>query len=299
MTPNASTTLAPQLSNLPKKRVAVSDFLRMKGEGQRIAMVTAYDYPTALIADEAGVDSILVGDSYGVVVLGYDTTTPVTMEEMLTVTRAVKRGATHPLLIGDMPFLSYQTSKAEAIRNAGRFVKEGGMSAVKLEGGREMAPTVKAVSDVGIPVLGHIGLTPQTARLREGRYRIQGKSADAGNILLRDAKALEEAGAFGIVLEMVTEEVAKMITESVSIPTIGIGSGRHTDGQVLVLHDLLGLYPRFTPSFAKQYADLATTIKDAIASYASEVRRGEFPEEKHVFKMEKDEKAALRSHQKN
>jgi len=285
-------------SNAERKRVTVADFLKMKTQGQRIVMVTSYDYPTSIIVDDVGVDSILVGDSYGMVVLGYDTTIPVTVEELLPVCQAVKRGASHSLLIGDMPFLSFQISEEGAIRNAGRFIKEGRMEAVKIEGGREMAHIAKAVSNAGIPVLGHIGLTPQTATLHGG-YRIQGKSAQSGKGLLEDAKSLEEAGVFGIVLEMITEEVAKAITETVSVPTIGIGSGRHCDGQVLVLHDILGLYPRFVPRFAKQYTDLASTIRKAVGEYASEVRQGNFPGEKHVFKMEDSERNKLDPRQKS
>jgi len=261
-------------------------------------MVTSYDYPTSIIADNVGVDSILVGDSYGMVVLGYDTTIPVTIEELLPVCQAVKRGAGHSLLIGDMPFLSFQISEEDAIGNAGRFIKEGRMEAVKIEGGREMAHMAKAVSNAGIPVLGHIGLTPQTATLHGG-YRIQGKNAHSGKKLVEDAKSLEDAGVFGIVLEMITEEVAKVITQTVSVPTIGIGSGRYCDGQVLVLHDILGLYPRFVPKFAKRYADLASTIGEALREYASEVRRGTFPEEKHVFKIDDAERNKLDLSQKS
>jgi 3-methyl-2-oxobutanoate hydroxymethyltransferase len=277
-----------EIPNSERKKLTVADFLKMKAQRQRIAMVTSYDYPTSLIADDVGIDSILVGDSYGMVVLGYDTTIPVTMEELLPVCRAVRRGARHSLLIGDMPFLSFQISEEEAIRNAGRFIKEGGMEAVKIEGGREMAHVARAVSNSGVPVLGHIGVTPQTATLHGG-YRVQGKNADSGQGLVQDAKSLEEAGVFGIVLEMVTEEIAKVITNTVSVPTIGIGSGRYCDGQVLVLHDILGLYPRFVPKFAKRYADLASTIRGAVAEYAAEVHRGTFPEEKHVFKMDSTE----------
>lgn len=269
----------------------------MKTEGQRIVMITSYDYPTAAIADEVGVDSILVGDSYGMVVLGYDTTIPVTVEELLPVCKAVRRGASHSLLIADMPFLSFQISEEEAIRNAGRFIKEGGMEAVKVEGGRKMSTNVRAISEAGIPVLGHIGVTPQTATLQSG-YRVQGRNADSGNSLLQDAKSLEEAGVFGIVLEMVTEEVSKSITEAVSVPTIGIGSGRFCDGQVLVLHDVLGLYSRFTPRFAKRYADLAPLIRQALQNYANDIRSGTFPEDQHVFKMDEDQREKLATRRK-
>jgi len=280
-----------------KKKTSVASFIRMKAENRRIVMVTSYDYPTAAIADAAGVDSILVGDSYGMVVLGYESTIPVTIEELLPVCRAVRRGAAHPLLIGDLPFMSFQVSPEEAIRTAGRFVKEGGMEAVKIEGGSEVSRTVESISRAGIPVLGHIGVTPQTATLHGG-YRIQGRNVDSGDKLVEDAKSLEEAGVFGIVLEMVTEEVAKVITETVSVPTIGIGSGRFCDGQVLVLHDLIGLYPSFTPKFAKRYVDVAGMIKQALQNFTVEVRNGLFPEEQHVFRMDEDQRARLGSKRK-
>ena len=285
-------------SGTERKKFTVADFAKMKSKGQRIVMVTSYDYPTATMADDANVDSILVGDSYGMVVLGYETTIPVRIEELLPVCQAVKRGASHPLLIGDMPFLSFQVSEEEAIRNAGRFIKEGNMEAVKIEGGKEMAHIASAVAEAGIPVLGHIGLTPQTATL-QGGYRVQGRSAISGNRLVEDAKALEEAGVFGIVLEMVTEEVARLITETVSVPTIGIGSGKYCDGQVLVIHDVIGLYPRFVPRFAKRYADVGSTITKALTEYAAEVRQNTFPEDKHTFKMDEAERDKLGTHQKS
>lgn len=279
-------------NNSDRKKVSVSSFVKMKSENRRIVMVTSYDYPTASIADAAGVDSILVGDSYGMVVLGYENTIPVTVEELLPVCRAVRRGAAHPLLIGDLPFMSFQVSPEEAIRTAGRFVKEGGMEAVKIEGGAEVSKIVESISRIGIPVLGHIGVTPQTATLHGG-YRIQGGNVDSSDKLIEDAKSLEKAGVFGIVLEMVTEEVAKVITENVSVPTIGIGSGRFCNGQVLVFHDLIGLYPSFTPKFAKRYVDVAGMIKQALQNFTSEVRNGVFPEEKHVFRMNEDQRAKL------
>ena len=272
-----------------RRKVSVATLRQMKGKSEKIVMVTSYDYPTAAIADEVGVDSILVGDSYGMVVLGYDTTIPVTMDELLPVCKAVHRGARNPLLIGDLPFMSFQVSPEEAVRNAGRFVKEGGMEAVKVEGGKEESQIVCAIDKAGIPVLGHIGVTPQTATLHGG-YRIQGKDADSAARLVEDAVALEKAGAFGIVLEMVTEEAAQMITKKISIPTIGIGSGRFCDGQVLVLHDIIGLYPKFKPRFAKAYANVAGVIKESLDNYTREVRGGQFPEEQNVFKMEDDRK---------
>jgi 3-methyl-2-oxobutanoate hydroxymethyltransferase len=280
-----------------KKKTSVASLMRMKAENRRIVMVTSYDYPTSAIADAVGVDSILVGDSYGMVVLGYESTIPVTIEELLPVCRAVRRGAAHPLLIGDLPFMSFQVSPEEAIRTAGRFVKEGGMEAVKIEGGSEVLKTVESISRAGIPVLGHIGVTPQTATLHGG-YRIQGRNVDSGDKLVEDAKSLEEAGVFGIVLEMVTEEVAKVVTETVSVPTIGIGSGRFCDGQVLVLHDLIGLYPSFTPKFAKRYVDVGGMIKQALQNFTVEVRNGLFPEEQHVFRMDEDQRAKLGSNRK-
>jgi len=284
--------------NTPDRRkVSVSSFRRMKTEGNRIVMITSYDYPTAAIADAVGVDSILVGDSYGMVVLGYENTIPVTVDDLLPVCRAVKRGATHPLLIGDLPFMSFQVSSEEAIRTAGRFVKEGGMEAVKIEGGKEVSKIVESITSVGIPVLGHIGVTPQTATLHGG-YRIQGRSISSGDRLVDDAKSLEEAGVFGIVLEMVTEEIAKLVTDTVSVPTIGIGSGRFCDGQVLVLHDIVGLYPNFTPKFAKRYADVAAMIKQALQNFTTEVRKGVFPQEQNVFRMDEDQQAKLNSKRK-
>ncbi len=269
----------------------------MKTEGRPIVMITSYDYPTARLADAVGIDAILVGDSYGMVVLGYESTVPVTMEDLLPACRAVRRGASRPLLIGDMPFMTYQASNEEAVRNAGRFVKEGGMEAVKLEGGEEVAATVRAITNIGVPVLGHIGVTPQTATL-QGGYRVQGKTMEQARKLIRDAKSLEKAGAFGMVLEMVTQEAAKEVTEAISIPTIGIGAGRFCDGQVLVLHDLLGLYPRFTPRFAKRYADLGTAVQDALLHYADDVRTRAFPEDRHSFRMDEDQRLRLNSPRK-
>ncbi len=280
-----------------RRKVSVTTFKRMKAEGKKIVMVTSYDYPTAAIADEVGVDSILVGDSYGMVVLGYDNTIPVTVDELLPVCRAVRRGATHPLLIGDLPFMSFQASTAEAVRNAGRFVKEGGMEAVKVEGGRDVSPIIKAIARAGIPVLGHIGVTPQTATL-QGGYRVQGKSPASASQLVDDAVSLEKAGAFGIVLEMVTEEAAQAITEKVEIPTIGIGSGRFCNGQVLVIHDIIGLYSKFTPKFAKRYADVFAIIKQSLEKYTDEVRSGDFPAEQNIFKMEDDQRLTVDSRQK-
>ncbi|MDQ1300522.1 MAG: 3-methyl-2-oxobutanoate hydroxymethyltransferase, partial [Chloroflexota bacterium] len=240
---------------MSRKKTTILTLQEKKACGEPITMVTAYDYPSALAADRAGLDSILVGDSLGMVVLGYDSTVPVTMDEMLHHCKAVRRGAQTAFLIGDLPFMSYQADRAEAVRNAGRLLKEGGMDAVKLEGGRAMASTVSAISDAGITVIGHIGLTPQsTAKL--GGYRVQGKTAADAQRLLEDAETLQAAGAAMIVLEMLPDRVAERISQALRIPTIGIGAGAGCDGQVLVLHDLLGLFDRFTPRFARRYAEL-------------------------------------------
>jgi len=271
-----------------KGKVKVSDILAMKRKGRKITCVTSYDYGTAVLTDKAGIDLILVGDSAGMVMLGYDTTIPVTMDEMILLSRAVTRGNKRSLIVGDMPFMSYQASDEEAVRNAGRFVKEGGVDAVKIEGGLRVKGRVEAIIRADIPVMGHIGLTPQTSPLWTG-YRVQGRTVDAAKTLLQDAKALEGAGAFSIVLEMVTGEVAKMVTEQLSIPTIGIGSGPFCDGQIVVLHDILGLYGRFTPKFVKKYADLAEAIQKALEAYRDDVTEGRFPGEEHTFHVDEEE----------
>lgn len=261
---------------------------RINSDARKIVSITAYDYPTAIIAERAGVDIILVGDSGGMVALGYPDTRPVTMEEMLFMASAVSRGAKRPLLVGDMPFMSYQASTEDAVQNAGRFIKEGGMDAVKIEGGADFAPTVRALTKAGIPVMAHIGFTPQTTPTAAG-YRVQGRTAAAALALVEDAKALEEAGSFSIVLEMTASEAAKMVTGSVSIPTIGIGAGAECDGQILVLHDVIGLFDRFTPKFVKRYANLSPEIQRAIDSYAKDVASGTFPAEEHTFHMDSEE----------
>src|SRR5262245_43562327 len=252
-----------------------------------IVMVTAYDYPTAKLVDEAGVDAILVGDSLAMVVLGHENTLSVTMEEMLHHARAVRRGASAAFLVGDMPFLSYQANAEEAVRNAGRFLQEG-LSAVKLEGGREYAATVRGLVRAGIPVQGHIGLTPQSVNLLGG-YKVQGRTAEAARALLEDALALEDAGCFSLVLESVPDRVATAITERVGIPTIGIGAGAGTSGQVLVLHDLVGVFDRFTPKFAKRYAELGAALRQAVAEYGDDVRRRAFPTPAQAYAMPEDE----------
>lgn len=269
---------------MERKKVTILDLQEKKQRGEPITMLTAYDYPTALLVDRAGIDIILVGDSLAMVVLGHENTVAVTMDEMLHHCKAVARGAKYPLLVGDMPFLSYQVDRREAVRNAGRFLKEGGMDVVKLEGGQEMADTVKAIVDAGIPVMGHIGLTPQSIS-KLGGFRVQGKSVEAAKRLLADAQALEEAGAFSIILEAVPDRLAKLITERVRIPTIGIGAGPDCDGQVLVIHDLIGLFDRFTPKFVKRYANIFPILTEALEQYREEVLSGAFPGREHSFTM--------------
>jgi 3-methyl-2-oxobutanoate hydroxymethyltransferase len=266
-----------------QKKVSVSDLASMKGK-EKIAVLTAYDYSTSLICDRAGVDVILVGDSAGMVVLGHPSTAPVDMPEMLMFCGAVARGAKHAMIVGDMPFGSYQPSDGIAIENAIRFIKAG-CDAVKLEGGSEVADKVRAIVDAGVPVMGHIGLKPQTSSLWEG-YRLQGKTVKSASRLFHDAKALESAGAFSIVLEMVASEAAEMITKKVSVPTIGIGSGIGCDGQVLVLHDLLGIYEEIKPKFVRRYAELAKPIFDAVARYTQDVKTGKFPGDQNTFHMD-------------
>jgi 3-methyl-2-oxobutanoate hydroxymethyltransferase len=284
-----STQLSPD-----RKKITTLTFRQRKERGEPITMLTAYDYATALAADRAGIDSLLVGDSLGMVVLGYETTLSVTMEDMLHHAKAVSRGAKTPLLIGDMPFMSYQVSTAEAVRNAGRFLAEAGMDAVKLEGGREVAATVEAITGAGIPVVGHIGLTPQSIH-KLGGYKAQGRTARAARRLLEDALILEEAGCFAVVLEAVPDRVAELISHRLTIPTIGIGAGAGTDGQVLVVHDLLGLFDRFTPKFVKKYADLHPEIQRAFAEYKQEVATHHFPTEAHTYSIPDDEWRALLS----
>ncbi|HAA89809.1 MAG: 3-methyl-2-oxobutanoate hydroxymethyltransferase [Thermoanaerobacterales bacterium 50_218] len=263
-------------------RVTTATLQEMKKRGEKITLLTAYDYPTARLLDEAGIDILLVGDSVGNVVLGYENTLPVTMEEMIHHTKAVARGAKRAMVVGDMPFLSYQISISEAIRNAGRFLQEAGAQAVKLEGGKERAETVRALVETGIPVMGHIGLTPQSVH-QLGGYRVQGRSEEAAKKLLEDALALEEAGIFSLVLECVPAPVAQMITSKLRIPTLGIGAGPFCDGQVLVTHDLLGLYGGRVPKFVKQYIRLYDQMLEAVRSFREEVRDGVFPGPEHCY----------------
>lgn len=274
-----------------KKKVSVNDILAAKGR-EKIAVLTAYDYSTALICDRAGLDILLVGDSAGMVVLGYTSTVPVGMLEMLMFCRAVAKGAKRAMIVGDMPFGSYQPSPSVAVENAVELIKAG-CHAVKLEGGSEIIGTIKAIVDAGIPVMGHIGLKPQTSSLWEG-YRLQGRTKESAMKLIVDAKALEKAGVCSIVLEMVASEVASEITQSLSVPTIGIGSGAGCDGQVLVLHDMLGIYEDIKPKFVKRYAELSKSILDAISHYTNDVKAGKFPEEPNTFHMSPEELAGLR-----
>ena len=267
------------------KRITVTNIQEMKRNGERIPMITAYDYPTARLVDEAGIPMILVGDSLGMAVLGYDSTLPVTMEDMLHHIKAVVRGAQRALIVGDMPFMSYQGDVPTAIRNAGRLLQEGGAQTVKLEGGETVAETVRRIVECGIPVMGHIGLTPQSVN-QLGGYKVQGKTPKAAARLLRDAQALKEAGAFSLVLEGVPAPLGRLITERLSIPTIGIGAGVHCDGQVQVVHDMLGLFTDFLPKHAKRYALLAEATREALVRYAQEVREGVFPTEKESFSMD-------------
>jgi 3-methyl-2-oxobutanoate hydroxymethyltransferase len=274
------------------KKLTIQDIITMKKNGERISMLTAYDASFAGLIDAAGIDMVLVGDSLGMVLLGYNSTIPVTMEEMLHHCRAAAKGVQRAVLVGDMPFMSYQVSESEAIANAGRFLKEAGCDAVKLEGGTEMCDTVGAIVKAGISVMGHIGLTPQTAS-QLGGYKVQGKDADSSRRLLQSARDLETAGAFSIVLECIPSQLSEAITKTVSIPTIGIGAGKHCDGQVLVTHDMVGMFEKFVPSFVKQYINLAPQIKEAVAAYHEEVKNGSFPDDEHSFNMQIDVKRLI------
>ena len=270
------------------KKLTIPDISRRKQQGPPISSLTAYDYPWARIADQAGIDCILVGDSLGMVVLGYSGTMAVTMEEMLHHSKAVARGVERALIVTDMPFGSYNSSHREAITNATRLIKEGGADAVKLEGGTEMAKVAAAIVNAGIPVQGHVGLTPQTANSLGG-FKVQGRDAQAAKKLYEDALAMEEAGCFSVVLEAIPTPLAACITKKLSIPTIGIGAGAQCDGQVLVMHDLLGLYDRFTPKFVKQYAKLSQLSLEALSAYKNEVEQRRFPAEEHSFTMKEEE----------
>ncbi len=290
MSTTAPIHLSPQtaVSQTERKKITTRALQLKKERKEPIRMLTAYDYPTALALDQAGIDAILVGDSLGMVVLGYENTLPVTMEDMLHHCKAVKRGARYALLIGDMPFMSYQVSIPDAVRNAGRFLQEAGMDAVKLEGGRERLETVRAIVSAGIPVMGHLGLTPQSVH-QMGGFRPQGRNFRAARAILEDALLLQEAGCFSLVLESIPTRLASLITSRLEIPTIGIGAGPGCDGQVLVTHDLLGLFDRFTPRFVKKYANLHASMVEAFTSYIEDVDRRDFPGPEHSIEMPDDE----------
>jgi 3-methyl-2-oxobutanoate hydroxymethyltransferase len=281
-------SMRPAGTGTSRPKTTVVTLAEKHARREPITMLTAYDFPTARALDEAGIDAILVGDSLAMVVLGHPNTLSVTMEEMLHHARAVSRGARGALLVGDMPFMSYQAEPAEAIRNAGRFLQEAGMDAVKLEGGRRYAETARAIVAAGIPVQGHIGLTPQSVNLLGG-FRVQGRSAAAARALLDDALALEDAGCFALVLESVPDRLAAHITERLRIPTIGIGAGPGTSGQVLVTHDLVGLYEGQSPRFAKRYAELGEALRVAVSAYRSEVEARRFPTRAHSYAMPEEE----------
>jgi 3-methyl-2-oxobutanoate hydroxymethyltransferase len=272
-------------SDTNRTRITVRTLAEKKARGVPIAMLTAYDYPTALALDSAGIDAALVGDSLGMVVLGYENTLSVTMEDMLHHCKAVARGVRFAHRIGDMPFMSYQASVAEAVRNAGRFLQEGGMDAVKLEGGRCVAPTIEAIVAAGIPVMGHLGLTPQSIH-KLGGYRVQGKSADDARTLLEDARILENAGCYALVLEAVPGRLAEIIARQLRIPVLGIGAGAGCDGQVLVSNDLLGAFDRFTPKFARKYADFHAEMIRAFRAYIEDVEARRFPDAEHSYEMD-------------
>ncbi len=274
-------------------RVTINQIKEMKGKGEKISMLTAYDYSTARIVDEAGVPLILVGDSLGMVVLGYESTIPVTIEEMLHHTRAVTRGAKRAMVIGDMPFMTYHLSMEDALRNAARFIQEAGAQAIKLEGGVTVAEKVRNIVNCGIPVMGHIGLTPQSIH-QFGGYKVQGRTPEAAARMLEDAQALEEAGAFSIVLETVPTPLATLITQKIGIPTIGIGAGPGCDGQVQVINDILGSFADFVPKHAKQYVKLTDIIKNAVTQYHNEVTAGTFPTDQQSFAMDESILAELK-----
>ncbi|WP_418791362.1 3-methyl-2-oxobutanoate hydroxymethyltransferase [Phosphitispora sp. TUW77] len=277
---------------MQNSRITTFKLKDMKTRGEKIAVLTCYDYSTAKMLDEAGIEVLLVGDSLGMVVLGYDSTIPVTMEDMLIHTKAVSRGAKNAMVVADMPFMSYQVSVEDSVRNAGRFLQEGGANAVKLEGGREITRIIKAIDDAGIPVMGHLGLTPQSIN-KLGGYRVQGRDEAAGRRMLNNALALQDAGVFAIVLECIPAPLAKIISERIDIPVIGIGAGVGCDGQVLVIHDMLGLYTTVSPKFAKKYADLHSVILEAVGRYSSDVKEQRFPGPEHSFDLHETELGKL------
>jgi len=277
---------------MDRKKVTVPDILRMKKEGKKITKINLHDYPTAVLADRAGIDMVMVGDSIGMVVMGYDNTIPVTIEEIMHHCKAVVRGTKHCLVVGDMPFMSYQVNVEDAVRNAGRLFKETGIDAVKLEGGAEIANKVKAIVEAGIPVIGHIGLLPQRISL-VGKYRVQGKDAPSARVILGDALALQDAGVFCIVLESVTAEAAKYITEKLQVPTLGAGSGPYVDGQSLNLFDILGLSLGVVPRFARKYLNLVEDVTRVLVEFKGDVDAGRFPAEENFFRMDGKEFSKL------
>ena len=283
--PSTADIMRKNQNHIDPVKLTVEDIASMKRKQEKICVLTSYDYCFASICDSEGIDILLVGDSGGMVMLGYESTIPVSMQEMMVFSKAVAKATKRALIVGDMPFGSYQISVQNAIKNSISLIKSG-CDAVKLEGGIEIVDTVKAMTSVGVPVMGHIGLKPQTAKLWEG-YRIQGKTAESALKLISDANALEQAGVFGLVLEMVTHEVAEIITRNLSIPTIGIGSGSSCDGQVLVLHDMLGIYKKINPKFVKHYAELSGTISNAVTRYIQEVKSSVFPATVHSFHMDR------------
>lgn len=284
--------MAPKAEKTERQKITIPKLYEMKAKGEPVSWLTCYDYPTALLMDRAGIEMILVGDSLGMTMLGYPTTLPVTMDVMITFTAAVCRAVKYAFVIGDMPYMSYQVSKEEAIRNAGRFMSECGTDAVKLEGGARMAPIVRAITDAGIPVMGHIGLTPQSAS-QLGGYRAQGRDAETAKRLIADAEALAEAGAFAILLECVPAPVAKIIHERVQIPVYGLGSGKDVDGQLMIVHDMIGMFERFTPKFVKRYANLSPILLEAFAQYREDVKREKFPQPEHFYSMAEGELGKL------
>jgi 3-methyl-2-oxobutanoate hydroxymethyltransferase len=268
----------------PRLKITLTTLNEMKARREPVSWLTAYDYPTALLMDRAGVEMILVGDSAGMTMLGLETTLPVTMDQMITFTAAVCRASQYAFVVGDMPYMSYQVSTEEAIRNAGRFMAECGTDAVKIEGGARMAPAIEAITNAGIPVLAHIGLTPQS-HTQQGGFKAQGRTAAAGRTLIEDARMLEEAGACAILLECMPDEVAGIITERATIPAYGIGSGSHVDGQLMIVHDMLGLFERFTPKFVKQYATISPILLEAFSQYRADVKDRAFPQPEHIYSM--------------
>jgi 3-methyl-2-oxobutanoate hydroxymethyltransferase len=283
----------PKAQKTERQKITIPKLYEMKTSKDPVSWLTCYDYPTALLMDRAGVEMILVGDSLGMTMLGYPTTLPVTMDTMITFTSAVTRAVKYAFVIGDMPYMSYQISKEEAIRNAGRFMSECGTDAVKLEGGVRMTSVVEAITNAGIPVMGHIGLTPQSAS-QLGGYKAQGRDAETAKRLIADAEALEQVGAFAILLECIPAPVAKTIHERVKIPVYGLGSGKDVDGQLMIVHDMIGMFERFTPKFVKRYANLSPILLEAFSQYHKEVKREKFPQPEHFYHMAEGELERLK-----